>query len=207
MPSITEALQQHMQTVEIKSYRALAAKAGVSRWQIQQLRTGNIESMRVSALRSIGNALNLSLTRLLQDFSEDFSEDSSAGPSPSLSPTPSMSPTALPTAADTAHTVQAQALQTLETWLTQWPTIAKRAQAHPDLAAAKLLPFIRPVEQLIQEWGVDPIATIDEQVPYDPTRHQLTKGTAQPGDRVQVTHTGHTHHGKLLHRAKVKPLL
>ena len=58
----------------------------------------------------------------------------------------------------------------------------------------------------MEEWNVEPIATIDEQLPYDPTYHQLTKGVANPGDLVQVTHTGQTHHKNLLHRAKVKPI-
>ncbi len=178
-----------MQAANIKSYRALADKAGVSRWQIQQLRTGNIEKMRVEALAKISAALQIQITDLLEQFSNTLTQ--SPHP-PSPVPHPPIS--------------QAHALQTLETWLTQWPTIAKRAQTHPDLAAAKLLPFIRPVEQLMREWNVESIATVDEQIPYDPIWHQLTKGSAEPGELVQVTHTGQTHHGKLLHRAKVKPI-
>ena len=176
-----------MQAANIKTYRALADKAGVSRWQIQQLRTGNIEKMRVEALAKISAALQIQITDLLKQFSNILTPS----PHPLLSHPPLS---------------QTHALQTLETWLTQWPTIAKRAQTHPDLAAAKLLPFIRPVEQLMREWNVEPLATIDEQIPYDPTWHQLTKGIAEPGELVQVTHTGQTHHGKLLHRAKVKPI-
>jgi len=191
MLSSTETLQTLMQAANLKSYRAIAQKANVSRWQIQQLRNGNIEKMRVEALTKISEALNVSLSVLLKHFLPPELEGK-ASENDNLE--------------NENASTQTHALQTLETWLTQWPTIAKRVQSNPDLSATKLLPFIRPVEQLMDEWNVKPIATIDEQLPYDPTLHQLSKGTANPGDLVQVTHTGHTHDGKLLHRAKVKPI-
>ncbi|MGD1864294.1 MAG: helix-turn-helix domain-containing protein [Phormidesmis sp.] len=186
MSSETETLQTLMQAVNLKSYRAIAQKANVSRWQIQQLRSGNITKMRVEALTKISAALDISLATLLNHFLPQIPE--------------------VQAKEDQASSVQSTALQTIETWLIQWPTIAKRVQDHPELSATKLLPFIRPVEQLMEEWNVEPIATIDEQLPYDPTYHQLTKGVANPGDLVQVTHTGQTHHKNLLHRAKVKPI-
>lgn len=198
MTSQTETLQTLMQAAQLKSYRAIAQKADVSRWQIQQLRSGNIEKMRIEALTKISKALNISLTALLSHFLP-LTSDAPAPKEQAVSST-------VQTEALQTDALQTDALQTLETWLTQWPTIAKRAQTHPDLAAAKLLPFVRPVEQLMSDWNVAPIAAVDEQLPYDPTCHQLTKGIANPGEIVQVTHTGHTHHGKLLHRAKVKPL-
>lgn len=185
--SANQVLRALMNAAGIASYRALAKQSGVSRWQVQQLRSGNIDRMRVATLSQIAKALNVSLEDLLQSF---------------LDPAGLRLRSALGD-----EQVQRHALQTIETWLTQWATIAKRAQERGDaLPAAKILPFVRPVEQLMTEWEVMPFATIDEQVPYDPQHHQLTKGIASPGDMVQVTHVGHTHHGKLLHRAKVKPV-
>lgn len=197
----TEILRSLMQAANIASYSALSRKAEVSRWQIQQLRSGKTDNMRVATLGQIAAALAVSLTDLLQSFSDlEMSEPVS---SKSVKPGVDISKSE----PNQHHSMQTQALQTLETWLTQWPTIAKRAQEKGDeLPAAKILPFVRPVEQLMAEWGVEPIATIDAQIPYEPRYHQLTKGTAAPGDLVQVTHTGHLHHGKLLHRAKVKPV-
>ncbi len=183
----TEALKVLMQAADIRTYRALSDKAGISRWQLRQLRSGNIQNMRLSALTRLAAALNTPLSTLLQTFLPAACPDTNASP---------------------ALQLQSDALQTLETWLVQWPTIAKRAQEKGEaLPAAKILPFVRPVETLMQEWGIAPIATVDEQVPYDPQYHQLTKGMANPGDWVQVTHTGQTHAGKMLHRAKVKPIL
>ncbi|MEL6854399.1 MAG: helix-turn-helix transcriptional regulator [Cyanobacteria bacterium J06607_13] len=205
MPSHRDTLQSLMQAASLQSYRALAEKAAVSRWQIQQLRAGNVEKMRLETLKKIAHALNASLGELLDQLD---SASSAASASSVLPAEPKRPPSAGPAQqqTDLPRAFQTEALQTLETWLIQWPTIAKRAAERPDLAAAKLLPFLRPVEQLMADWAVEAIAPIDAQLPYDPQYHQLTQGTAQPGDLVQVTHSGCTHHGKLLHRAKVKPI-
>lgn len=192
-----------MKAAGIPSYRALATQAGVSRWQIQQLRSGNIHTMRVVTLSQIAKALALDLPHLLQVFStgtglvDAHEQENKQGKSP-----PDQITTEI-----TTEQLKSDALQTIETWLIQWPTIAKRAQEKGDaIAAAKLLPFVRPIEALMREWGVEPIAAVDEHVPYDPQYHQLTDGAANPGERVRVTHTGHTYNGKLLHKVKVKPI-
>ena len=208
----TTTLKILMQAVGIDSYRALAKQAAVSRWQIQQLRTGNLEKMRVVTLQQISAALNVELVGLIQAFQAERDTSDSDQHSNEMSDRRDAYPTG-----DISHShsltvvqsdaLQTDALQTIETWLTQWPTIAKRAQEKGDaLPAAKILPFVRPVEQLMQEWNVEQIATVDEQLPYDPQYHQLTKGTANPGELVQATHVGHMHNGKLLHRVKVKPI-
>jgi hypothetical protein len=92
----------------------------------------------------------------------------------------------------------------------QWPTAARAAQqvpiSGPALPAARLLPLVRPVEQLLQQWGVEALAPVGEQVPYDPHRHQLMEGSAEPGEPVLVRYTGYRQGDKLLFRAKVSPL-
>ncbi len=218
--SHSSQLKALMQPAQIGSYRALALQAGVSRWQVQQIRTGNIRKMRIETLAKIAIALNLSLAALIAEF--DLTGDH---PQPSLQPSAQPSENSALTHQLTAlqqehqrlqqqqtaqmaavrSQVQIDALQTLESWLVQWPTIAHRAQMNTDLPAVKILPFVRPVTQLMAEWGVVEIASLDAQIPYDPQIHQLTKGTANPGDLVCVTHSGYRYQGKLLHRAKVKP--
>ncbi len=209
-----------MQQANISSYRALALQAGVSRWQVQQLRIGNVGQMRLAALSQLAIALNLSLSALIAEF-----DPTGDRPQPSPQPAPQLSKhSPLTQLADLQQEyqrlqqqqatqmaavrsqVQIDALQTLESWLMQWPTIAHRAQMNPDLSAVKILPFIRPIHQLMAEWGVELIASIDAQVAYDPQIHQITQGTANPGELVCVTHSGYQYQGKLLHRAKVKPL-
>lgn len=205
----TPSVKALMQRVNIPSYRALAIRAGVSRWQVKQLRSGNISQMRLAVLTQLAAALEVSLSTLLSKFDReiDLAQPESSAQSQQLADLQREYQRLQSQMAQQVELARSQtqtdALQTLETWLVQWPTIAKRAQER-ELPAAKLLPFIRPVEQLMTEWEVEAIAPVDATVPYDPQQHQLIGGIAEPGARVRVTHSGHRHRGKLLHRAKVK---
>ena len=209
---LTQRLKTLMQRANITSYRALAAQAGVSRWQIQQLRAGNLAQMRLGVLTQLAAALEISLSLLLGEFGlTNTHQPESKSPVAPSQPVAELQKEYQRLQAQMAQQVelarsqtQADALQTLESWLVQWPTLAKRAQEREDLPAAKLLPFIRPVEQLMAEWGVEAIAPIDAILPYDPHYHQLIGDIAEPGARVRVTHSGHQYQGKLLHRARVK---
>jgi molecular chaperone GrpE (heat shock protein) len=102
---------------------------------------------------------------------------------------------------------QQSSLQILESWLVQWPTAAYAAGQNQQLPAVRLLPLVRPVEQLMQEWGVEAIASVGSEIPYDPQWHQLMEGIAQAGELVKVRYTGYRlRDSKLLHRAKVSPV-
>ena len=71
--------------------------------------------------------------------------------------------------------------RTIESWLLQWPTAATAVRQNPQLPAERLLSLVEPVEQLLTQWNVEAIATVGEEMPYDPQYHQLMKGIAQPG--------------------------
>jgi molecular chaperone GrpE (heat shock protein) len=102
---------------------------------------------------------------------------------------------------------QQSSLQTLESLLLQLPTAAHAAQQNPQVPAVKLLPLLRPFDDLLQAWGVEAIAQVGTEIPYDPQQHQLMEGTAQVGDRVRVRYTGYRQNEKLLYRAKVSPAI
>lgn len=206
---LTSVLRSLMQRVNIPSYRALAAQAQVSRWQVQQLRTGNVKKMRVAPVAQLADALNLSISELLSQFGSGHTLSDFPSQLASLQQEYQRLQQQMTQQQEMARSqFQAEALQTLETWLVQWPTVAKRAQEKGDaLPAAKILPLVRPVEQLMAEWGVAAIAPIDAQVPYDPQIHQLTGGTASPGDLVRVANSGYFHQKRLLHRSIVKPII
>lgn len=198
-----------MQSAGIPSYRALAEQAEVSRWQVQQLRAGKIAQMRVAILARLSAALQIPLGSLLNKFGL---ADSSVAEAPEQDPQlvalqqeyERLRSHLTQQAETVRQQVQNDALQTLESWLVQWPTVAKRAEERPDLPAAKVVPLVRPVERLMAEWEVVAIAPVDTEVPYDPQQHLLVGGSAQPGELVRVTHSGQRQRGKLLHRAKVK---
>ncbi|MEO0827651.1 MAG: helix-turn-helix domain-containing protein [Cyanobacteria bacterium J06635_15] len=58
-------LRQLMQRVDIASYRGLSRQAGVSQWQITQLRRGNLAQMRLEPLLQISQTLSVSLDQLI----------------------------------------------------------------------------------------------------------------------------------------------
>lgn len=101
---------------------------------------------------------------------------------------------------------QQSSVQVLESLLLQLPTALYAAQQNPQAPAVKLIPLLRPIDGLLQHWGIEAIANVGAEVAYDPQHHQLMEGTAAPGDSVRVRYTGYRQGEKLLYRAKVSPL-
>lgn len=207
-----------MAAVGISSYRALAARAGVSLWQVGRLRGKNKRQMRLEVLSQFADALQMPLILLLQELGliNQLNQLETSAQVADLSPERELialrqeyvrlQEQVEQLREEARSQIEAEALQILESWLMQWPTVAKRAIANESLKAAKVLPFVRPVEQLMEAWGVEAIAPIDAEVEYDPQLHQLVGGTVDSGEKVRVTHSGHLYKGKLLHRAKVKAI-
>lgn len=206
-----EKLQQLMQQVGFTSLRELSRQAGVSRWQVQQLREGKALQMRGDNLLKLSNALQISPIDLLSKFSD-------------VELTPQQNSQATEATAELASyqaeyerlkTEMAQqkealmqefhqsCLQIMESWLKQWPKAVYAAQKNPQLPAVKLLPLMSPIEQLVKSWGVEAIAPVGSQVGYDPRWHQLTQGTAEPGQMVTVKSPGYRQGDKLIYRAEV----
>jgi molecular chaperone GrpE (heat shock protein) len=215
----TQLLQQFMQRLGFSSYKQLCRSAGVSEKQLRRLRVGEASQLRGETLLKLSQALQISVSELLETFS--LVEAHSRTP---LQDTPQVDEgesASLATLRQEYQRLQQQlenqretlmqefqqsSLQVLESWLIQWPTAAYAAQQNQQLPAVRLLPLLRPVEQLLQEWGVEAIASVGSELPYDPQWHQLMEGIAQPGDLVKVRYTGYRIGEKLLYRAKVSSL-
>ena len=215
----THQLQDLMKRVGVSSFKVLARSSGVSERQLMRLRRGEVQQMRVDTLLKLSQRLQVPLTELVTAFSKmDLAEETA---------TPQESKQAMP-AAGSAYAdlkreyqrlqvqleeqrqslwqeFQQSSLGVLESWLLQWPTAAHKAKENPQLPAVRLLPLLRPMEQLLQQWGVEAIAPVGAELPYDPQLHQLLEGNAQPGERVKVRYTGYRQGDKLLYRAKVSP--
>lgn len=218
----TPTLQQWMEKAGVPSFRALSRAAEVSRWQVNQLRRGHADQMRVAELFRLSQVLQVSLPDLIATFaknlpdpaSSELIEQASAPKAPQLTDSTALQQeyqrlqTQLEQQRDRLYQAfQQESLEILESWLLQWPTAAYAAQQNPQVPAVRLLPLVRPVEQLLEQWGITAIAPVGSEVPYDPQQHQLMEGTAQPGDRVRVRYTGYHQGEKLLHRAKVSPIV
>lgn len=209
------ALRSLMAEANIASYRALSQTSGVPRSAIDGLRHGQVGRLRVDVLQRLGQALGLSLEVLVDRFSSlnlsqpvGGSGAEAVGQVKALRQECDRLQTQLATQAETVRQqVQQEAIAQLETWLVQWPTFAHAAQQKPDLSAQKLLPLVRPVETLVQSWGVTPIETVGAEVSYDPQIHQPSKaGVLSPGQPVRVSHVGYRQGDRLLYRAKVVPI-
>ncbi|MBE9228332.1 helix-turn-helix domain-containing protein [Phormidium sp. LEGE 05292] len=205
----TDRLQQLMQLIGVSSFKALSQKAGVSERQIKRLRRGEVMQMQVETILKLSSTLQMPLKEFLAAFSaSSFQFPESSDKSTALEQEYQRLQKQLAEQKLTLEQeFQQKSLQTLESWLIQWPTAAYAAQQNPEkVSSVKLLPLLRPVEQLLREWGVEAIASVGAELPFDPQQHQLREGVAQPGDLVKVSHVGYRQGDKLLYRAKVKPI-
>jgi molecular chaperone GrpE (heat shock protein) len=220
-----ERLHNLMQQVGIADLNELGQAAKVPRLQLLRIQQGLILNISVGAIAQIAQALNISVDILLQTFVPQSFPASLEPPSnqePIPQPrTPLQNDHALIACRQEYQKLQQemaqvqQALQTefqqtslatIESWLLQWPTAATAVRQNPQLPATRLLALVEPVEQLMKQWNVDTIATVGEELAYDPQHHQLMKGIAQPGELVKVRYVGYKQGDKLLHKAKVSPV-
>ncbi|AUT00092.1 nucleotide exchange factor GrpE [Nostoc sp. CENA543] len=215
----TPELQDLMQRVGISSFKALSRAAGVSERQILRLRQGALEQMRLDVLLKLSQVLQIPLNEFVATFLIPIPNPQYPIPNPQ-SPVPN--PQELADLRKEYERSQLQleqqrevllqefqqsSLQLLESLLLQWPTAAHKAQENHQLAAVKILPLVeKPLEKLLQAWGIEAIAPVGAELPYNPQLHQLLEGTAQPGEIVRIRYTGYIQGDKLLYRAKVSPV-
>lgn len=216
----TQKLQNLMLLVGIDSFKGLSRTAGVSERQILRLRHGELAQMRVEVLLALAQVLQVSLNELITAFSP-LNIPNFASKEPDTQNLESLqeqietlkqeylrSRTQLEEQKDLLRQeFQQSSLQSLESLLLQFPTAAQKARENPKLAAVNLLPLVqKPLEKLLHEWGIEVIAVVGAEIPYNPQEHQLLEGNAQPGDIVKVRYIGYRQGEKLLYRAKVIPL-
>lgn len=216
----TQNLQNLMQKVGFASFKSLSLAAGVSQWQILQLRRGKIRQMRVEVLLKLSQVLQISGGELAETFGvqgfslktaktqpEDYNIDLLQQITELQNEHKRISLSMLQQRELLQQEFQRSSLQILESLLLQWPTAAYRAKEDHQLAAVKILPLVdKPLEALLQTWGVRAIASVGDQIPYNPQLHQLLEGTAQPGEIVKVRYIGYMQYDQLLYRARVSPM-
>lgn len=208
-----------MQQVNLSSFAALYRATGLPRHQIQRLRQGQVQTLPVASLVMLSQVLQMPLSQLIEQFTP------SGEPLPvklQRSERPDSHLDAKVLALQTEYqrlevqlkeqhkaleqTFQEAVLQALESLLLQWPTAAYAAQQNPELPAVRILPLLRPLEQLLQSWGVEAIGSVGEDTTYDPQWHQPWEGTIAVQDRVRVRSVGYRRGEQLLYRAKVSPV-
>jgi len=197
MADYTPQIRELMRSHNLKSFRELCDRTGISEKQLLKLRRGELQQLRLGTLTQFAARLGLSLADLLAMFDQI----------PAIQKEYDRLQTQLSEQRETLlQEFQQSSLQTLEPWLIQWSAAAYAAQQNPQAPAVKLLPLVRPIEQLLQQWGIEQTAIVGSEIPYDPQQHQLMGGTAEPGDQVRVRYAGYRQYDRLLYRAKVSPV-
>jgi molecular chaperone GrpE (heat shock protein) len=206
--SDSETLKTAMGAVGIQSFRRLAQQSGVSWRQIERLRRGEIQHLSIQNAMRLAATLNLSLADFLSRFEVSSTDASRLSPDETH---PNENDQKREREREDRRsqlqqTFQSEALDILESLLLQWPTAAQAAQSNPTLPALRLIPLLKPLEQLLHAWEIETIASVGAIVPYDPTVHQWSGETSPPAVQhpVQVSHVGYRQRERLLYRAKVR---
>jgi molecular chaperone GrpE (heat shock protein) len=216
----TDNLRNLMQKIGCDSFTSLSRAAGVSQWQILQLRRGKIGQMRVEVFLRLAKVLQLSGDELVETFSVGISSSSLNKIHPSKDTLDLLKQVSdlqveyqrvklsmSQQREGLQREFQRSTLQILESLILQWPTAAHKAKEDHQLAAVKILPLVdQPLERLLQAWGVSKIGSLGTETPYNPQFHELLAGTAQPGEIVKVRYPGYMQDDQLLYRARVSPI-
>lgn len=102
-----------------------------------------------------------------------------------------------------------EAVQQIESLILQLPSAIYAVQQNPQLPAKNILPLLRPLDALLQQWAITAIGVVGEQIAYDPQEHELMDQTMDQeqaiavGDRVLVRYVGYKLGERLLYRARV----
>jgi len=183
-----QKLEQLMAEIGCKNLEELSRLSGLSSWQLQRVRHGLIAKLSSESLVKLANALQLPVSDLLAHFQiPTMGTEDRSGESKILEQEYQNLQQKLDKQKDElAAEFQRQSIEAIESWLVQWPTAEAVARKNPDLAAVKILSLVKPIMQLLERWGVQPIDSVGDHVSYDPQIHQLIDGQAAIGTPVLV---------------------
>ena len=202
MADRTEILRQLMKLVGISSFQALSDRTGISRRAIDTLRKGNAATLRYADLAKLAEVLQIELN----EFIPKFIPESSSSTIADLQEEYKHLQQKLETQKQELRSqFERETIQQLESLLLQLPSAAHAAQNNPNMPAKNILPLLRPLDALLQKWGISVIGSVGAEVSYDPQKHQLMEGSneIEDGDLAIVRYVGYMQGEKLLYRARV----
>ena len=212
MDDRTATLRQLMKLAGISSFQILSDRTGVSRRAIDTLRKGNAATLRYADLAKVAEVLQIELTELIATcitLSSDHELPNSESPNSAIA---SLREEYQRLQNQLAHQKQdlrsqfeREVIQQLESLILQLPSAAYAAQTNPNMLAKNILPLLRPIDALLQKWGVTAIGAVGAQVAYDSQKHELMDGSEEivEGDLAIVRYVGYMQKEKLLYRARV----
>ncbi len=208
----TETLRQLMKLAGISSFQILSDRTDVSRRAIDTLRKGNAATLRYGDLAKIAEVLQIELTELIATCITLSSNHELPNSQSSYSEIDSLREEYQRLESQLAHQKQElrsqferEVIQQLESLILQLPSAAYAAQTNPNMLAKNILPLLRPIDVLLQKWGITAIGAVGAQVVYDSQKHEFMDGSEQmeEGDLAIVRYVGYMQNEKLLYRARV----
>ena len=203
-----------MKQVNISNIEELSDASGVSELQIRRLQYGLVYKISVETLVKLAAALQISIEQMLDKFTRPL--ESSLEETTELTPQKSVQfwqqeyqqlKLEMAQQAETLTSeFQNSSIQAIESWLIQWPTAIAAIVKNPELPAAKLIPLVKPVEHLIEQWGIETISEVGAELHYNPQWQELMSGFAEPGTLVKVRYVGYKQGDRILYKAKVSPV-
>jgi DNA-binding Xre family transcriptional regulator len=200
----TLKLQELMNRVGINSFKQLYRSTGTSAHTISKLRSSQLDTLRWQTLVKISDVLQITIGELVETFGTRANLGSNLQALETLQNEYRHLQQQLQQQRETLQAeFQYQSLQTLESFLTYFPTAKYAAKNNPDFPASKVFPLVQSINLLIEQWGVQRIGEIGSKIAYNPRWHQLIEGTADPDELVTVRFIGYQQNDKLIFRAKV----
>jgi molecular chaperone GrpE (heat shock protein) len=207
MDDRTEILRLLMKQVGISSFQILSERTGISRRAIDTLRKRNAATLRYADLAKLAEVLQIEVTEVIAKFICDSNNPES----------PIIEIAALreeyqrlqqkleQQKFELRSQFERETIQQLESLILQLPSAAYAALQNPNMLAKNILPLLRPIDALLQKWGITAIGSVGKEVDFDSQKHQLMEGSDEikEGDIAIVRYVGYMQGEKLLYRARV----
>jgi molecular chaperone GrpE (heat shock protein) len=206
----TELLRQLMKSVGISSFQMLGDRVGMSRRAINTLRKGAAANLKYTDLAKLSEILQIELSELIAKFIDvsDHNQSLSSQIADLRQEYQELQRKLENQQQESRSLFVRETIQQLESLLLQLPSAVYAAQQNPQMLAKSILPLLRPIDTILQKWGIIAIGSVGAKVIYDPQKHQLMEvmaegETLKEGDLVTVRYVGYLQGEKLLHRARV----
>jgi molecular chaperone GrpE (heat shock protein) len=207
MDDRTEILRLLMKQVGISSFQILSERTGISRRAIDTLRKGNAATLRYADLAKLAEVLQIEVTEVIAKFISDSNNpESPISEIAALREEYQRLQQKLELQKfELRSQFERETIQQLESLILQLPSAGYAAQQNPNMLAKNILPLLRPIDALLQKWGITAIGAVGKEVNFDSQKHQLMEGSDEikEGDIAIVRYVGYMQGEKLLYRARV----
>lgn len=102
---------------------------------------------------------------------------------------------------------QEKSFHLLQTLLVNYPTAKIMVKIKPDLPAENVINFLKPLDKILTEWGIETIGKPWEKVLFNPELHYSEEENLNLNEEVYIRFVGYKHDNKILLPARVSRTL